>query len=39
VVTNRLRITDADQLDDSIAALLREAYETVGPGTRSASRA
>ncbi len=34
VVTHRLRITDADQLDDSIAALLQEAYEEVGPGTR-----
>ena len=34
VVTHRLRITDADQLDDSIAALLHEAYEEVGPGTR-----
>jgi Domain of unknown function (DUF5655) len=34
VVTHRLRITDAAQLDDSIAALLAEAYEDVGPGTR-----
>lgn len=34
VITNRLRITDMDQLDDSIAALLAEAYEEVGPGTR-----
>jgi uncharacterized protein DUF5655 len=35
VVTHRLRITETDQLDDSIAALLAEAYEDVGPGTRS----
>lgn len=34
VVSHRLRITDMDQLDDSIAALLAEAYEEVGPGTR-----
>jgi hypothetical protein len=34
VVTHRLRITDADQLDDSIQALLQEAYDDVGPGTR-----
>jgi len=34
VVTHRLRITDPAQLDDSIAALLREAYGDVGPGTR-----
>ena len=34
VITHRLRITDAAQLDDSIAALLSEAYEDVGPGTR-----
>ena len=34
VITHRLRITDAAQLDDSIAALLAEAYEDVGPGTR-----
>ena len=34
VVTHRLRITDPAQLDESIAALLREAYEDVGPGTR-----
>lgn len=34
VITHRLRITDAAQLDDSIAALLVEAYEDVGPGTR-----
>jgi hypothetical protein len=35
VVTHRLRITDADQLDDSIQALLQEAYDDVGPGTRN----
>ena len=34
VVTHRLRVTDPEQLDDSIEALLREAYEEVGPGTR-----
>lgn len=34
VITHRLRITDAGQLDESIAALLDEAYEDVGPGTR-----
>jgi Domain of unknown function (DUF5655) len=34
VVSHRLRIADGAQLDASVAALLREAYETVGPGTR-----
>jgi hypothetical protein len=34
VITHRLRITNASQLDDSIAALLGEAYAEVGPGTR-----
>ena len=34
VITHRLRITDATQLDDSVAALLAEAYQDVGPGTR-----
>ena len=34
VVTHRLRITGPDQLDDALAALVAEAYETVGPGTR-----
>jgi hypothetical protein len=29
-----MRVTEAEQLDDSIVSLLREAYETVGPGTR-----
>ncbi|MBA2643752.1 MAG: hypothetical protein H0U82_12610 [Actinobacteria bacterium] len=35
VITHRLRITDATQLDDSIAALVAEAYADVGPGPRS----
>jgi hypothetical protein len=35
VITHRLRVTEAGQLDDSIAALLAEAFEHVGPGTRS----
>ena len=34
VITHRLRITDATQLDDSIAALVAEAHADVGPGTR-----
>ena len=34
VKTHRLRITAPEQLDDSIAALLQEAYDEVGPGTR-----
>ena len=34
VYTHRLRITELEQLDGSIAALLREAYADVGPGTR-----
>jgi hypothetical protein len=34
VVSHRLRITDAAELDGSVEALLAEAYETVGPGTR-----
>ena len=33
VVSNRFRVSDDTQLD-SVATLLREAYETVGPGTR-----
>jgi hypothetical protein len=36
VITHRLRITELDQLDHSIAALIREAYDDVGPGTRGA---
>ena len=34
-VTHRLRITEAGQLDESIQALLQEAYDDVGPGTRN----
>jgi hypothetical protein len=34
VITHRLRITDPAQLDDSLAALVGEAYAEVGPGTR-----
>jgi Zn-dependent M32 family carboxypeptidase len=34
VFTHRLTFTRVDQLDDDVAALVREAYETVGPGTR-----
>jgi uncharacterized protein DUF5655 len=37
VITHRLRITELDQLDQSIAALVAEAYEEVGPGTRGRS--
>jgi hypothetical protein len=36
VISNRLRVTDPRQLDESIAELLREAYADVGPGTCSA---
>jgi hypothetical protein len=36
VLTHRLRVTGSEQLDASLAALLHEAYETVGPGTRGA---
>ncbi|NNH71634.1 hypothetical protein HLB23_17475 [Nocardia uniformis] len=35
VVTHRLSFTTADQIDESVDALLVEAYETVGPGTRN----
>jgi hypothetical protein len=35
VVTHRLRITSADQLDPEIRTLVAEAYAEVGPGTRS----
>jgi Domain of unknown function (DUF5655) len=38
VVTHRLRITDRGELDGSIAVLLAEAYEEVGPGTRGRAR-
>jgi len=34
VVTHRLRITEAEQLNDSVRALLQETYDEVGPGTR-----
>ena len=34
VVTHRLRITHEQELDDSLAALVDEAYAEVGPGTR-----
>lgn len=34
VITHRLRITDAAQLDEPLAALVAEAHEDVGPGTR-----
>jgi len=34
VVSHRLRISETGQLDDSIQALLHEAYADVGPGTR-----
>jgi hypothetical protein len=37
VVTHRLRISEPRELDESIAVLLREAYDTVGPGTRKKS--
>lgn len=33
VVTHRFTITQQDPLDDDIAQLVSEAYETVGPGT------
>ena len=34
VVTHRIRVTDAGQLDESLEALVAEAYEDVGPGFR-----
>jgi hypothetical protein len=34
VITHRLRIKHASQLDDSVGALVAEAYKDVGPGTR-----
>jgi hypothetical protein len=34
VFTHRLRITDPAQRDEPLAALLQEAYDDVGPGTR-----
>jgi hypothetical protein len=39
VVTHRLRITDEEQLDGPLAALVAEAYRDVGPGTRGLVRA
>ena len=35
VITSRLSITRLEQLDDSIAAFVDEAYATVGRGTRT----
>ena len=35
VISNRLRIREPHELDESIEALLREAYADVGPGTRA----
>lgn len=34
VITHRLTITKAEELDASVSEMLREAYDTVGPGTR-----
>lgn len=34
VITHRLYFEHPDQIDDVVADLVREAYETVGPGTR-----
>jgi Domain of unknown function (DUF5655) len=34
VVTHRLRVVEAARLDDSVRALVQEAYRDVGPGTR-----
>jgi hypothetical protein len=34
VITHRIRVTVADQLDDSLEALMVEAYGDVGPGFR-----
>ena len=34
VITHRIRVTEADQLDASLEALVVEAYEDVGPGFR-----
>jgi hypothetical protein len=34
VVTHRIRVTDADQLDESLEAFVAEAYEDVRPGVR-----
>jgi hypothetical protein len=35
VLTHRMRVTALEQLDGSVASMLREAHETVGPGARS----
>ena len=35
VITHRLRITDERELDDALRALVKEAYDDVGPGTRT----
>lgn len=34
VITHRLTIIGAGELDESVSEMLKEAYETVGPGTR-----
>lgn len=34
VVTSRLSFTELQQIDETIGALIDEAYATVGPGTR-----
>jgi hypothetical protein len=39
VITHRLRITEADQLDGALAELVAESYAEVGPGTRSTTPA
>jgi len=36
VMTHRLRISNESELDAALADLIRESYETVGPGTRAA---
>jgi hypothetical protein len=38
VMTHCLRVTEPAQLDDSLAALVAEAYAEVGPGTGSSPR-
>lgn len=35
IVTHRLRVTESEQLDNSIQPLLQEAYDDVGPGTKA----
>lgn len=34
VITHRLTLERVDHVDDTITALVHEAYDTVGPGTR-----